>query len=115
MHNNRGGVEADSCKVAALFMSVSAYSPMREPEPAANNTAPTVTRLYKPPPPLRMQPMISLRSKMIWPMLPQWQCWALQPAAPQQQPPAPAANNNMFANLNIAGGHAPAFTFGQQQ
>jgi len=38
----------------------------------------------------------------------------MQPAAPQQ-PPNPAANNNMFANLNIAGGHAPAFTFGQQQ
>src|SRR3990167_3579566 len=31
--------------------------PMREPEPAASKTAPTTSRLYRPPPPLRMQPM----------------------------------------------------------
>jgi hypothetical protein len=43
---------------------------MREAEPAANSTAPTVTRVYKLPPPLRMQAMLSLRSKKICLMLP---------------------------------------------
>ena len=36
---------------------------MREPDPAASSTAPTVMRLYRLPPPLRTQPTFSLRSR----------------------------------------------------